>query len=207
MMCHCLYTQISVSTSFVIIRRKKNHLLPCDANILADDLIPIKTLRETISCTMEINDNSTENAATAYQVQVQRGNQASPFQNEGSTKAKDAAVQSDVVLSQTMKKERTGKVPYVSEAARDSMPVKEHSSLGDLSLAIEEVQQKPASATGHIYFPSLPILSLLYCKFRSFFFLLIACILKDTIIVYSQATKTCHIRKGFQWLNKSAQLK
>lgn len=42
----------------------------CEAkNVLADDLLPNKTVRDTINRIMESGNSSTENAGSAYQVQ------------------------------------------------------------------------------------------------------------------------------------------
>ncbi|KAL6985978.1 RING-type E3 ubiquitin transferase [Sarracenia purpurea var. burkii] len=138
-------------------------------NILADDLLPNKTLRDTINRILESNNSSTENAGSVYQVQDQeskipqpkmeakvpspslsaasKGEQVPPPQNEEIPKVKQTADQGKVASSpqRTMEKGRMGKVPDASEATHDSMSVKEPASQGSAPLADEEVQQRPVS--------------------------------------------------------------
>ncbi|KAL6557002.1 hypothetical protein OROHE_006878 [Orobanche hederae] len=132
------------------------------SNILADDLLPNKTLRDTISRILESNNNSAENGGSAYQVQdmESRNPQAkvpSPTQSasskgqqvvgpppqRGETPKFAATVEESKSfnLSPVKKKGRTIEVPDVSEATHDSRKVKETVSRGSAPLA-DEVQQK-----------------------------------------------------------------
>ncbi|PKI41548.1 hypothetical protein CRG98_038059 [Punica granatum] len=136
-------------------------------NILADDLLPNKTLRDTINRILESGNSSAENAGSAFQVQDMesaRGPQPkipSPTlssaskgnQQQLSTKIEenqDVNVAADEVkmsaAPQHMSdKGMNAKVPDVSEATRESMSVREVTSQGSAKVADEEVQQKVAS--------------------------------------------------------------
>lgn len=137
-------------------------------NILADDLLPNKTLRDTINRIMESNNSSAENAGSAFQVQdmesarclppkipspthsavASKGEQQPPPQNEEAKSLKDISDEVKVVnaLQQTLEKGRAGKAADPSEATHESMSVKEMASQSSIPLAEEEVQQKLASA-------------------------------------------------------------
>ncbi|KAK6157956.1 hypothetical protein DH2020_005270 [Rehmannia glutinosa] len=135
-------------------------------NILADDLLPNKTLRDTINRILESNNNSGENGGSAFQVQdmesrnpqakvqspaqsaASKGQQvpAPPPQWDETPKIADTVEENKSSnLPQKQEKERTVDVPDVSEATHDSRNVKEAASRGSAPLADEEVQQKPIS--------------------------------------------------------------
>ncbi|KAL8064565.1 hypothetical protein ABFX02_01G098600 [Erythranthe guttata] len=135
-------------------------------NVLADDLLPNKTLRDTINRIMESNNNSGENGGSAFQVQdmESRNPQAkvpSPTQSAASkgqqVHAPQPQVEETSKIEETAEEiksanlplnqgtERTTKVPDVSEATHDSRNVKEAVSQGSAPLADEEVHQKPIS--------------------------------------------------------------
>ncbi|XP_057463478.1 E3 ubiquitin ligase PARAQUAT TOLERANCE 3-like [Actinidia eriantha] len=139
-------------------------------NILADDLLPNKTLRDTINRILESNNSSAENAGSAFQVQdmeskipqpkmepkvpsptlsaASKGQQATAPQNEAMPMVKEPADQGRTVSApqKNLEKGRMGKVPDVSEATHDSMSVREPASQGSAPLADEEVQQRPVSS-------------------------------------------------------------
>ncbi|GFS42266.1 DWNN domain, a CCHC-type zinc finger [Actinidia rufa] len=139
-------------------------------NILADDLLPNKTLRDTINRILESNNSSAENAGSAFQVQdmeskipqpkmepkvpsptlsaASKGEQATAPQNEKMPMVKESADQGRTVSApqKNLEKGRMGKVPDVSEATHDSMSVREPASQGSAPLADEEVQQRPVSS-------------------------------------------------------------
>lgn len=136
-------------------------------NILADDLLPNKTLRDTINRILESNNSSAENAGSALQVQdmesarcpqpkipsptlsaASKGEQMPPPQIEETPNIiKPVADESKSANPppQLPEKGRTGKAADVSEATLESMSVKEPASQGSAPLAEEEVQQKLAS--------------------------------------------------------------
>ncbi|CAA0823126.1 DWNN domain- a CCHC-type zinc finger [Striga hermonthica] len=135
-------------------------------NILADDLLPNKTLRDTINRILESNNNSTENGGSAFQVQdmesrnpqakvpsptqsvASKGQQMSapPPQREDTPKVGDIVEENKASnLHLVQVKGRSIDVPDVSEATHDSRTVKEAASRGSGPLADEEVQQKPVS--------------------------------------------------------------
>lgn len=137
-------------------------------NILADDLLPNKTLRDTINRILESNNSSAENAGSALQVQdmesarcpqpkipsptlsaASKGEQMPPPQIEETLNIiiKPVADESKSANPppQLPEKGRTGKAADVSEATLESMSVKELASQGSAPLAEEEVQQKLAS--------------------------------------------------------------
>ncbi|KAK4483614.1 hypothetical protein RD792_010813 [Penstemon davidsonii] len=144
----------------------RNHIMSksmcvCGAtNILADDLLPNKTLRDTINRILESNNNSAENGGSAFQAQdmesrnpqakvpsptqsaASKGQQvpAPPPQREEISKISQA-VEENKVTNALQKQEigATPKVPDVSEATS----VKEAASQGSAQLVDEEVQQKP----------------------------------------------------------------
>ncbi|GER25698.1 DWNN domain [Striga asiatica] len=134
-------------------------------NILADDLLPNKTLRDTINRILESNNNSTENGGSAFQVQdmesrnpqakvpsptqsvASKGQQmpAPPPQRDDASKVGDIVENKSSSLPLIQEKGRNIDVPDVSEATHDSRTVKEAASRGSVPLADEEVQQKPVS--------------------------------------------------------------
>ncbi|KAI3468974.1 hypothetical protein Pfo_025637 [Paulownia fortunei] len=135
-------------------------------SILADDLLPNKTLRDTINRILESNNNSAENGGSAFQVQdmesrnpqakvpsptqsaASKGQQvpAPPPQREETSKIAETVEENKSAnLPLKQEKGRITKVPDVSEATHDSRTVKEAASQGSAPLADEEVQQKPIS--------------------------------------------------------------
>ncbi|XAR54933.1 hypothetical protein NMG60_11030272 [Bertholletia excelsa] len=138
-------------------------------NILADDLLPNKTLRDTINRILESNNSSAENAGSAFQVQdmeskipqpkaepkapsptlsaASKGEQVPRPQTEEISKVQETADQGDAVNIPQINLEtaRTGKIAHASEATHDSVSVKEPVSQGSAPLPDEEVQQKPVS--------------------------------------------------------------
>ncbi|XP_073132901.1 E3 ubiquitin ligase PARAQUAT TOLERANCE 3-like [Henckelia pumila] len=135
-------------------------------NILADDLLPNQTLRDTINRILESNNSSAEDGGPAFQVQdmesrnpqakvpspnqsaASRGEQvpASHHQKEESPKIVDLVVEDKAVNTppavQIQEKGKSQKVPDVSEATHDSKSVKETTLPANAQLADEEVQQK-----------------------------------------------------------------
>ncbi|KAK2983005.1 hypothetical protein RJ640_012880 [Escallonia rubra] len=135
-------------------------------NVLADDLLPNKTVRDTINRILESNNSSAENVGSAFQVQdmesarcpqpkvpsptqsvASRGEQVAPL-NEETTKIQETSQQGKAlsVPQQTSEQERTSKLPDVSEATHDSRSMKEAASQGPL--ADEEVQQNQVGDAG-----------------------------------------------------------
>ncbi|KAK4804574.1 hypothetical protein SAY86_004391 [Trapa natans] len=131
-------------------------------NILADDLLPNKTVRDTISRILESGNSSAENAGSAVQVQDMesaRGSQLkvpSPILSSASEqrppqpKVEETLnvntagneVKALSVPPQTSDKGKNVKIPDVSEATHESMSVREPTSQGSALLPDEEVQQK-----------------------------------------------------------------
>ncbi|CAK7356347.1 unnamed protein product [Dovyalis caffra] len=135
------------------------------SNVLADDLLPNKTLRDTINRILESGNSSAENAGSTFQVQdmesarcpppkipsptqsaaskgehkTSPGNEVSPNLNKEITEEKPV-----IASQQVPEKVRTAKAADVSEATHESMSVKEPASQGSAPLAEEEVQQKLA---------------------------------------------------------------
>ncbi|XP_068636293.1 E3 ubiquitin ligase PQT3-like isoform X2 [Aristolochia californica] len=136
-------------------------------NILADDLLPNKTLRETINRIMESTTSSAENAGSQLQVQDMESARfpqpkaPSPILSAGRTlsavlkdqnlpphtvealEPKEPANEDKVVVNvaqHSVEKSKATKVPDVSEATLES--VKEPTSQGSAPLPEEEVQQK-----------------------------------------------------------------
>ncbi|KAL0312988.1 UNVERIFIED_CONTAM: E3 ubiquitin ligase PQT3-like [Sesamum radiatum] len=135
-------------------------------SILADDLLPNKTLRDTINRILESNNNSGDNAGSAFQVQdmesrnpqakvasptqsaASKGQQvpAPPPQREETSKIVETVEENkSATVPVKQEKGRIPKVADVSEATHDSRTVKEAASQGSAPLADEEVQQKPLS--------------------------------------------------------------
>ncbi|XP_037494116.1 E3 ubiquitin ligase PARAQUAT TOLERANCE 3 isoform X1 [Jatropha curcas] len=136
-------------------------------NILADDLLPNKTLRDTINRILESGNSSAENAGSTFQVQDMESARnpppkiPSPTQSAASkeeqkpppvmketaipnTKEKVDEEKPVVLIQQVPEKPKIPKVADVSEATHESMSVKEPASQGSAPLAEEEVQQKLA---------------------------------------------------------------
>ncbi|XP_011081312.1 E3 ubiquitin ligase PARAQUAT TOLERANCE 3 [Sesamum indicum] len=135
-------------------------------SILADDLLPNKTLRDTINRILESNNNSGDNGGSAFQVQdmesrnpqakvasptqsaASKGQQvpAPPPQREETSKIVETVEENkSAPVPMKQEKGRIPKVADVSEATHDSRTVKEAASQGSVPLADEEVQQKPLS--------------------------------------------------------------
>ncbi|KAL0395133.1 UNVERIFIED_CONTAM: E3 ubiquitin ligase PQT3-like [Sesamum latifolium] len=135
-------------------------------SILADDLLPNKTLRDTINRILESNNNSGDNGGSAFQVQdmesrnpqakvasptqsaASKGQQvpAPPPQREETSKIVETVEENkSATVPMKQEKGRIPKVADVSEATHDSRTVKEAASQGSAPLADEEVQQKPLS--------------------------------------------------------------
>ncbi|XP_077233023.1 E3 ubiquitin ligase PQT3-like isoform X2 [Tasmannia lanceolata] len=131
-------------------------------NILADDLLPNKTLRETISRILESTTSSAENAGSLLQVQDMEsarcpppkapsptlsasavGDHIPPPPKEDSLNIKQIVNETNAVnVPQHSEKSRTTKNFDISEATLESMSVKEPTSQGSAPLADEEVQQR-----------------------------------------------------------------
>ncbi|GMH26650.1 hypothetical protein Nepgr_028493 [Nepenthes gracilis] len=139
-------------------------------DILADDLLPNKTLRDTISRILESNNSSAENAGSVLQVQdmesariqpknpsptqsaASKGEQMLPPHVEETLKPTETAIVERPVdppqqppLLQTSEKLKNAKIPDISEATRESVSVKEPVSQGSAPLAEQEVEQKWAA--------------------------------------------------------------
>ncbi|KAL9405922.1 hypothetical protein Peur_002894 [Populus x canadensis] len=134
-------------------------------NVLADDLLPNKTLRDTINHILESGNSSAENAGSTFPVldmesarcpppkvpsptrsvaskgeqhKLSPGNAESPNLNKEITEEEKPVIASQ----QVPEKVRTAKAADVSEATHESMSVKEPASQGSAPLPEEEVQQK-----------------------------------------------------------------
>ncbi|KAK6935154.1 Zinc knuckle CX2CX3GHX4C [Dillenia turbinata] len=129
-------------------------------SILADDLLPNKTLRDTINRILESNNDSVENAGNMESARcpppkipsptlsaASKGEQMLPPRTEETQNLKEGADEVKVanVVQQTLEKGKAVKVPDVSEATHESMSVKEPASQGSALLAEEEVQQRLAA--------------------------------------------------------------
>ncbi|KAM7494063.1 hypothetical protein LguiB_028672 [Lonicera macranthoides] len=135
-------------------------------NILADDLLPNKTLRDTINRISESNNSSGENGGSAFQVQdmesarcappkitsptqsaASKGEQIPPT-NEETSKKQETVEQIKGVNAPHQKLENQGieKVTDTTELKHELLNVKEPASQGSGRLADGEVQQKPASS-------------------------------------------------------------
>ncbi|XP_065624559.1 E3 ubiquitin ligase PQT3-like isoform X2 [Quercus suber] len=145
-------------------------------NILADDLLPNKTLRDTINRILEAGNSSAENAGSTFQVQdmesarcpqpkipsptlsaASKGEQKRSTINEETPKIQDTAAEGKaaaILPQQTAERARTAKTADISEATHESMSVKEPAaSQGSAPLAEEEVQQRVAvSDAGNVFF-------------------------------------------------------
>ncbi|GAU32803.1 hypothetical protein TSUD_152520 [Trifolium subterraneum] len=132
-------------------------------NILADDLLPNKTLRDAINRILETGNSSTENAGSTYQVQdmessrcpqpkipsptssaTSKGEPKVPIVNEGVTNIQEIADERKAVSAtqQVIEQVKIPRAADVSEATHESMSVKEPASQGSAKLVEEEVQQK-----------------------------------------------------------------
>eukprot|EP01018_Ginkgo_biloba_P023991 Gb_27645 [translate_table: standard] len=132
-------------------------------NILADDLLPNKTLRDTINRILETTTSSAENGGSWLQVQdmesarCPRPKAPSPSLSACAKEAKTAPSQSDVPnlkenfierkipvnqSQQSTEKNRSAKTAEPFEAAPESMSTKEPVSQESAPLVEEEVQQK-----------------------------------------------------------------
>ncbi|XP_007039787.2 PREDICTED: E3 ubiquitin-protein ligase RBBP6 isoform X2 [Theobroma cacao] len=135
-------------------------------NILADDLLPNKTLRDTINRILESGNSSADNAGSTFQVQdmesarcpqpkipspttsaASKGEQKPVSAKEESPSVKDKANEVKVAIppQQVVEKVKIAKPADASEATLESMSVKEPASQGSAPLAEEEVQQKVVS--------------------------------------------------------------
>uniref|UniRef100_A0A2P2MI41 Retinoblastoma-binding protein n=1 Tax=Rhizophora mucronata TaxID=61149 RepID=A0A2P2MI41_RHIMU len=137
-------------------------------DILADDLLPNKTLRDTINRILDSGNSSAENAASTFQVQdmesarlpqpkipsptqivASKGEQKSfPLDKESpNAKMKEAVDDDKTVIApqQVPEKVGTAKVADMSEATHESIGVREPASQGSAPLAEEEVQRKLAA--------------------------------------------------------------
>ncbi|KAH1074990.1 hypothetical protein J1N35_027318 [Gossypium stocksii] len=135
-------------------------------NILADDLLPNKTLRDTINRILESGNSSADNAGSTFQVQdmesarcpqpkipspttsaASKEEQKPVSVKEESSDVKDKATEIKVAIppQQVLEKVKTAKLADASEATLESMSVKEPASHGSAPLVEEEVQQKLAS--------------------------------------------------------------
>ncbi|XP_034932550.1 E3 ubiquitin ligase PARAQUAT TOLERANCE 3 isoform X1 [Populus alba] len=136
------------------------------SNVLADDLLPNKTLRDTINRILESGNSSAENVGSAFQVQdmesarcpppkipsptqsaASKGeHKPSPVNEESPILNKEIAEEEKPLIAsqQVPEKVRTAKAVDVSEATHESISVKEPASQGSAPLAEEEVQQKLA---------------------------------------------------------------
>ncbi|XP_050376169.1 E3 ubiquitin ligase PARAQUAT TOLERANCE 3-like isoform X2 [Argentina anserina] len=135
-------------------------------NTLADDLLPNKTLRDTINRILESGNDSTDNAGSAFQVQdmesarcpqpkipsptlsaASKGeNKPLPLSDEAlKTQGTVDEVKPVLAPQQMLENVRNTKVADASEATHESMSVKEPASQGSAPLVDEEVQQRLAS--------------------------------------------------------------
>ncbi|CAI9772480.1 unnamed protein product [Fraxinus pennsylvanica] len=139
------------------------------SNILADDLLPNKTVRDTINRILESNNSSAENGWNNVQVQdmesrnphrqglsptqsaSSKGEQVAtrplPPQKEEISKIVEIAEEDKALVApdQKVEKVRTSKVADVSEVIHEVLSFKEPASQVSAPLADEEVQQKPLS--------------------------------------------------------------
>ncbi|XP_022718931.1 E3 ubiquitin ligase PQT3-like isoform X2 [Durio zibethinus] len=144
-----------------------NSMCICGAtNILADDLLPNKTLRDTINRILESGNSSVDNAGSTFQVQdmesarcpqpkipspttssASKGEQKPVSAKEESPDVKDKANEVKVAIPprQVLEKVKIAKPVDACAATLESMSVKETASQGSAPLAEEQVQQKVAS--------------------------------------------------------------
>ncbi|XP_059641733.1 E3 ubiquitin ligase PARAQUAT TOLERANCE 3-like isoform X2 [Cornus florida] len=135
-------------------------------NILADDLLPNKTLRVTINRYLESNNSSTENSGSARGcisdmkpafcpqpkipspvLSASKAEKVSPTQNEETPNIKETAEKSTTVsvLQQILEEGRAVRVTDVSKAMPESITARESGSKGSTPSADGEVHQKPVS--------------------------------------------------------------
>ncbi|XP_043693282.1 E3 ubiquitin ligase PARAQUAT TOLERANCE 3-like [Telopea speciosissima] len=134
-------------------------------NVLADDLLPNKTLRDTINRILESNNSSAENAGSMSQIQdmesarpkvssptlsaTSKGDHVLPPPKNVTPYLKDSMTEKKATVSAPQPyvvKGRTTKTMDVSEAARESVSMKEATSQCSAPLPEEEVQQKLQAA-------------------------------------------------------------
>ncbi|KAM7272416.1 hypothetical protein ACFE04_027079 [Oxalis oulophora] len=139
------------------------------SNILADDLLPNKTLRDTINRILESGNSSAENAGSTYQVQDMESARCPPLPNKipsPTTSAASRGEQRPVNIRQTLTINKEASIeektipapgpPQVSEGMNTavivpdaseatSMSAKEPLSQGSVLLVDDEVQQKMAA--------------------------------------------------------------
>ncbi|PPR89382.1 hypothetical protein GOBAR_AA31295 [Gossypium barbadense] len=140
------------------------------SNILADDLLPNKTLRDTINRILESGNSSADNAGSTFQVQdmesarcpqpkipsptasaASKGEQKPVSAKEECPDVYDKANEVKVAIpQQVLEKVKVVKAADASEATLESMSVKEPASQGSAPLAEEEVQQKVASGDAEL---------------------------------------------------------
>ncbi|KAI4327145.1 hypothetical protein L6164_019642 [Bauhinia variegata] len=134
-------------------------------NILADDLLPNKTLRDTINRILESGNSSAENGGSTFQVQdmesarcpqpkipsptssaASKGEQKVSLANDETTKIQETGDERKAVSApqQSLEKVRATRAGDISEATHESVSVKEPASQGSAQLVEEEVQQKLA---------------------------------------------------------------
>ncbi|CAI8609575.1 unnamed protein product [Vicia faba] len=132
-------------------------------NILADDLLPNKTLRDTINRILESGNSSTENAGSTFQVQdmesarcphpknpsptssaASKGELKISLVNDGTANIQETAGEIKAISApqQTSEHVKIPRVGDVSEATHESASVKEPVSQGSAQVVEEEVQQK-----------------------------------------------------------------
>ncbi|XP_043698314.1 E3 ubiquitin ligase PARAQUAT TOLERANCE 3-like isoform X2 [Telopea speciosissima] len=133
-------------------------------NILADDLLPNKTLRDTINRILESNNSSAENAGSMLQIQdmesarsaqpkvpsptfsaTSKGEHVQPPSKDVTPDLKDTTNEKKPTMSApqpSVEKVRIAKPMDFSEATRESASVKEATSQCSAPLPEEEVQQK-----------------------------------------------------------------
>ncbi|KAK8584500.1 hypothetical protein V6N13_109889 [Hibiscus sabdariffa] len=136
------------------------------SNILADDLLPNKTLRDTINRILESGNSSAENAGSTFQIQdlessrcpqpkipspttsaASKGEQKPISAKEECRVVNEKASEVKVAIppQQALAKVKVVKPADASEATLESISVKEPASQGSAPLTAEEVQQKAAS--------------------------------------------------------------
>ncbi|KAK7265950.1 hypothetical protein RJT34_33576 [Clitoria ternatea] len=132
-------------------------------NILADDLLPNKTLRDTINRILESGNSSAENAGSTFQAQdmesarcsqpkipsptssaASKGEQKAPPVIAETTNIQEMTEDRKAVSApqQTSEQVKNPRPTDVSEATHESLSVKEPASQGSAQLIEEEVQQK-----------------------------------------------------------------
>ncbi|XP_062073955.1 E3 ubiquitin ligase PQT3-like isoform X2 [Humulus lupulus] len=132
-------------------------------NILADDLLPNKTLRDTINRILESGNSSADNAGSTFQVQdmesarcpqpkipspsmsaASKGeHKPSPAKEETSRVMYIADEPKPIIAThQAVEKVKTARIADVSEATHESVSIKEPASQCSAPLVEEEVQQK-----------------------------------------------------------------